>query len=393
MAATAQSLREQVAWACRILALEGYADLTLGHVSGRAPGDDLVHIKRKGVALDEVDADDVIELDLRHDEVPLAPDMHLEAVLHTEVYRARPDVGAVVHGHPPFATAFAATGATLEMLTHDSVLFSDGVAVFEETPDLITEAAQGRAVAQALGDLRALVLRNHGVLVVGKSVPWAVLTALTLERAIRLQSIAQTLGTLRPIAPDRAREMVARQVPGSFRRRVLVRLDPAPRASGRGARRPERMNLELTVNGSTVVREIEPQELLLDFLRDRLDLKGAKASCEVQVCGACTVLLDGEPVSACCLLAADAHGRDVLTIEGLREQERFVQLEEAFTRHAAVQCGFCTPGMLLTIASLQASGELGDDEQIRHGLAGNLCRCTGYRGILEAVRDIAGVDA
>jgi carbon-monoxide dehydrogenase small subunit len=153
------------------------------------------------------------------------------------------------------------------------------------------------------------------------------------------------------------------------------------------------MNLELTVNGSAVVREIEPQELLLDFLRDRLDLKGAKASCEVQVCGACTVLLDGEPVSACCLLAADAHGRDVLTIEGLREQERFVALEEAFTRHAAVQCGFCTPGMLLTIASLQASGELGDDEQIRHGLAGNLCRCTGYRGILEAVRDIAGVDS
>ena len=95
------------------------------------------------MALDEVDADDVIELDLRHDEVPLTPDMHLEAVLHTEVYRARPDVGAVVHGHPPFATAFAATGATLEMLTHDSVLFSDGVAVFEETPDLITEAAAG----------------------------------------------------------------------------------------------------------------------------------------------------------------------------------------------------------------------------------------------------------
>ena len=238
MATTAQSLREQVAWACRILALEGYADLTLGHVSARAPGDDLVHIKRKGVALDEVDADDVIELDLRHDEVPLTPDMHLEAVLHTEVYRARPDVGAVVHGHPPFATAFAATGATLEMLTHDSVLFSDGVAVFEETPDLITEVGQGQAVAEALGDLRALVLRNHGVLVVGKSVPWAVLTALTLERAIRLQSIAGTLGTLRPIAPDRARDMVADKYQDRFVdeywsawTRRLERLDAAP--SGR----------------------------------------------------------------------------------------------------------------------------------------------------------------
>jgi L-fuculose-phosphate aldolase len=235
MAATAQSLREQVAWACRILALEGYADLTLGHVSARPEGDAIVQIKRKGVALDEVDADDVIELDLAHDEVRLTPEMHLEAVLHTEVYRARPEVGAVVHGHPPFVTAFAATGATLEMLTHDSVLFSDGLAVFEETPEMITEAAEGRAVAQALGDKRAVILRNHGVLVVGKNVPWAVLTALTLERAIRLQSIARTLGTLRPIAPERARQMVADKYQdrfvdeywGAWLRR-LERLDAVP---------------------------------------------------------------------------------------------------------------------------------------------------------------------
>jgi L-fuculose-phosphate aldolase len=235
MAATAQSLREQVAWACRILALEGYADLTLGHVSARPAGDDIVQIKRKGVALDEVDADDVIELDLRSDDVGSTPGMHLEAVLHTEVYKLRPDVGAVVHGHPPFATAFAATGATLEMLTHDSVLFSDGLAVFEETPEMITEAAEGRAVAQALGDKRAVILRNHGVLVVGKNVPWAVLTAVTLERAIRLQSIARTLGTLRPIAPERARQMVADKYQdrfvdeywGAWLRR-LERLDAVP---------------------------------------------------------------------------------------------------------------------------------------------------------------------
>ena len=150
------------------------------------------------------------------------------------------------------------------------------------------------------------------------------------------------------------------------------------------------MNLELTVNGARVVQEIAPKELLLDFLRDTLQLRGTKASCEVQVCGACTVLVDGEPVSACCFLAADAAGRNVLTIEGLREQERFLPLEQAFTRHAAVQCGFCTPGLLLTVASLQASGELGDEAAIRRGLAGNLCRCTGYRGILDAVREIAG---
>jgi aerobic carbon-monoxide dehydrogenase small subunit len=151
------------------------------------------------------------------------------------------------------------------------------------------------------------------------------------------------------------------------------------------------MRLELTVNGTRVAREIAPEELLLDFIRDGLYLKGTKASCEVQVCGACTVLVDGEPVSSCCFLAADAEGREVLTIEGLREQERFAALEQAFTRHAAVQCGFCTPGMLLTIASLQESGELGDEAAIRHGLEGNLCRCTGYQGILDAVREIAGI--
>ena len=145
------------------------------------------------------------------------------------------------------------------------------------------------------------------------------------------------------------------------------------------------MNLELTVNGSAVVREIDPQELLLDFLRDRLDLKGAKASCEVQVCGACTVLLDGEPVSACCLLAADTQGRDVLTIEGLREQERFVQLEEAFTRHAAVQCGFCTSGMVLSAKALLDRNPDPTEGDVREMLAGHLCRCTGYKKQVEAV--------
>jgi ribulose-5-phosphate 4-epimerase/fuculose-1-phosphate aldolase len=161
------------------------------------------------VALGEVDTEDVIELDLRDTDVQLAPDMHLEAVLHSEVYKLRPDVGAVVHGHPPYATAFGATGAELEMLCHDSVLFADGVAVFDETADLIIEVDQGRAVAEALGSRRALVLRNHGVLVVGKDVPWAVLTAVTLERALRIQSIASTLGPLRRIPAERARQMVA----------------------------------------------------------------------------------------------------------------------------------------------------------------------------------------
>jgi aerobic-type carbon monoxide dehydrogenase small subunit (CoxS/CutS family) len=141
------------------------------------------------------------------------------------------------------------------------------------------------------------------------------------------------------------------------------------------------------------VLEIEPQELLLDVLRERLGLTGAKRSCEVQVCGTCTVLLDGSPVSSCCTLAADAAARDVLTIEGLAERDDFARLEEAFTRHAALQCGFCTPGLLLTVKSLLDRGELRSVDEIKHNLAGNICRCTGYRGILEAVCDLAGVTA
>ena len=153
------------------------------------------------------------------------------------------------------------------------------------------------------------------------------------------------------------------------------------------------MRLELQVNGRPVVREIEPPELLLDFLRDRMGLTGAKRSCDVQACGACTVLVDGRPVSSCCFLAADAEGRHVLTVEGLAEQPEFERLEDAFTRHAALQCGFCTPGMLLTVAALLETGELTSVEEVKRSLAGNLCRCTGYRGILEAVCELAGVSA
>jgi aerobic-type carbon monoxide dehydrogenase small subunit (CoxS/CutS family) len=153
------------------------------------------------------------------------------------------------------------------------------------------------------------------------------------------------------------------------------------------------VRLELTVNGRPIEREVASQTLLLDFVRDDLGLTGAKRSCEMQVCGTCTLLVDGQPVSACCYLAADAVGRDVLTIEGLRERPEFERLERAFLDHAALQCGFCTPGMLLTVSALLAEGALGSEEAIKRNLAGNLCRCTGYRGIVDAVADLAGVRA
>ena len=200
MVAVVQSLREQVAWACRILADEGYADLTLGHVSARG-SDGEIWIKRKGVALDEVEAYDVVAID-DTDAV-----LHLETVLHTGVYRVRPDVGAVVHGHPPYATALGATASDLVPLTHDGVLFADGVGRFDD-PDLIVDDDQGERVAAALGSRRAVLLNNHGVLVVGKDVPWAALTAATLERAARLQSVASTLGELRPISQEQARQLL-----------------------------------------------------------------------------------------------------------------------------------------------------------------------------------------
>ena len=199
MVAVAQSLREQVASACRILAAEGYADLTLGHVSARGPDGD-IWIKRKGIALGEVEPDDVVALD------DTSAVLHLETVLHTGVYRVRADVGAVVHGHPPYATALGATTSHLSLLTHDAVMFADGVGRFEE-PDLIVDDEQGDRVAAALGDRRAVLLQNHGVVVVGKDVPWAVLTAATLERAARLQSHAAALGELRPIGHELARQL------------------------------------------------------------------------------------------------------------------------------------------------------------------------------------------
>lgn len=192
---------EEVAWACRILAMLGYEDLTLGHVSARGSSDRTIYIKRKGVALGEVVPADVLAVDL--EEVPPngGGGMHLETVLHTEVYKRRPDVRSVVHGHPPYATAFGATDAEFAYLTHDSVLFANGISTYDGVPDLIMNEQQGAAVAEALGSGTALLLRNHGVLVAERDVRWAVLASVLLERAIQLQAIATSVGPLHPIPP------------------------------------------------------------------------------------------------------------------------------------------------------------------------------------------------
>lgn len=205
-------LHEQIAWACRILAMGGHGDFTLGHVSARGGGG-VIHMKRNGLGLEEVAPDDVLTIGLDAGKVAGPGDVHLEAVLHTEVYRARSDVGAVIHTHPPYTTALAATTAEVELINHDAVLFADGLGVFDETAELITRPDQGRAVATALGSRRAVLLANHGVLVVGQDVPWAVFTALTLERVVQIQAIARSLGPLRTMP----RAMAERMYPDKYR--------------------------------------------------------------------------------------------------------------------------------------------------------------------------------
>ena len=152
------------------------------------------------------------------------------------------------------------------------------------------------------------------------------------------------------------------------------------------------MRVEMRLNGAARAIDVTPNELLLDVLRERLGLTGAKRSCDVQVCGTCTVLIDGAPVSSCTYLAAETDGHEVTTIEGFRETPSFARIADSFTRHAALQCGFCTPAMALTIHALLEEGALTDEASIRQGLSGNLCRCTGYRAILDAVGELAGAD-
>jgi aerobic carbon-monoxide dehydrogenase small subunit len=152
----------------------------------------------------------------------------------------------------------------------------------------------------------------------------------------------------------------------------------------------ERTELNLCVNGTEVTLEVEARRHLADVLRDDLGLRGTHLGCEHGVCGACTILLDDEPVRSCLLLAVQAGGRDVTTVEGLADGDRLHPLQEAFRDHHALQCGFCTPGFLLTADYLiRTQPELQRDEDVRAALAGNLCRCTGYHNIIDAVKDAA----
>jgi len=153
------------------------------------------------------------------------------------------------------------------------------------------------------------------------------------------------------------------------------------------SRHSERQTIPVsfTLNGRSQEIDVEPHELLLDVIRDRLGLTGAKRSCDVQVCGACTLLIDGRPVSACTTLAFEVRGRSVLTIEGLADNGTLHPLQQAFIEHGGFQCGFCTPGMLLASKALLDENPNPSEEQLKHFMHGNLCRCTGYKKIIESI--------
>jgi carbon-monoxide dehydrogenase small subunit len=147
--------------------------------------------------------------------------------------------------------------------------------------------------------------------------------------------------------------------------------------------------LRMVVNGREVELEIEGSAILLDVLRDELGLTGTKAGCREGECGACTVLLDGQPVNSCMVPALKAQGRTVLTIEGLSEGDVPHSLQEAFAEQGAVQCGYCTPGMIMAAKAVLDKNPHPSREEIKQGLSGNLCRCTGYTKIIRAVEQAA----
>lgn len=144
------------------------------------------------------------------------------------------------------------------------------------------------------------------------------------------------------------------------------------------------------VNGDTVTHEIDDGMTLLKFLREELHLTGTKEGCGEGDCGACTVLVNGLSVNACLYLAVLADGKEILTIEGLEKNGQMHEIQEAFIRHGAVQCGFCSPGMIMSVKNLLDNNPKPTEEEIRRGMSGNLCRCTGYQQMVDAIKEVSG---
>jgi carbon-monoxide dehydrogenase small subunit len=151
-----------------------------------------------------------------------------------------------------------------------------------------------------------------------------------------------------------------------------------------------KQKVRMTVNGAPVEREVEPRTLLVHFLREDLGLTGTNVGCETSLCGACTVLVDGKAIKSCTQLALQAEGRSVTTIEGLATNGKLHPLQQSFWDNHGLQCGYCTPGMILASVYLLSENPHPSEEEIREGLKGNLCRCTGYHNIIKSVKAVAG---
>lgn len=150
-----------------------------------------------------------------------------------------------------------------------------------------------------------------------------------------------------------------------------------------------KMNVNFGLNGEPVRVEVSPSMTLTDMLREELGIKSVKKGCEYGECGACTLLLDGEPVASCIILAPQVEGRHVTTLEGLSKKALMIDLQEAFIENGAVQCGFCTPGMLISSYALLRDNTTPTETEIKMGIEGNICRCTGFTKIIEAILDAA----
>jgi len=154
-----------------------------------------------------------------------------------------------------------------------------------------------------------------------------------------------------------------------------------------------RGTVTVKVNGTQYTRQVEPRLLLSDFIRHDLGLTGTHIGCEHGVCGTCTVLFDGQPIRSCLMFAVQADGHEIMTVEGLGDIDHLHPLQEAFMHAHALQCGFCTPGFLMTLVAFLRENPDPDEQQIREAIAGNLCRCTGYQNIVKAVKAAAGAMA
>jgi carbon-monoxide dehydrogenase small subunit len=150
------------------------------------------------------------------------------------------------------------------------------------------------------------------------------------------------------------------------------------------------MDVKVTVNGESYERDVEPRKLLIHFLRDDLDLTGSHVGCDTGNCGACSVIVDGVLVKSCMLLAVQADGAQIETVEGLAQEGELNGLQQAFSDHHGLQCGYCTPGMLMSATALLRQNPHPSEEEIRKGIQGNICRCTGYVNIVEAIKAAAG---